>query len=120
MNFAKHIDMDIAISGEKGKLYEAVFRHDLTGDVFSRIHFGDPYKDYDDDEKVSVWMRYDDGCAVLSSPFTDETLELYFCWGLGPDLLANEMNYKTKFGLKPNYYAYTDAERQYEMDRLNR
>jgi len=30
------------------------------------------------------------------------------------------VNYKTKFGLKPNYYTYTDAERQYELDRLNR
>lgn len=113
------IDMDISTSGERGKLYEAVFRNVKTGNIFSRVHFGDPDMDYENEDADEQWEMYQ-GDHLMNDPFDDRCLELYFCYGHGKTMGTNEIIFKEEMGLARNWYCMTnDPVFSYEQARLN-
>lgn len=113
------IDMDICISGEKGKLYEAVFRNINTCNIFSRVHFGDAEKDYEGENGEEMWQMYE-GDYLMEDPFDPRCLELYFCYGFGKTLGTNEIIFKEEMGLARSWYCMTtDPMFSYEQSRLN-
>jgi hypothetical protein len=100
------IDMDISTSGERGKLYEAVFRNVKTGNIFSRVHFGDPDMDYENEDADEQWGMYESH-DLMNDPFDARCLELYFCYGYGHTLGTNEIIFKEDMGLAKNWYCLT-------------
>ena len=97
------IDMDISTSGERGKLYEAVFRNVKTGNIFSRIHFGNPFKEYEEVDADDRWDVFR-GDNRLKDPFDPFCLEMYVGYGFGSSLGRNEIIYKEEMGLARTWY----------------
>jgi hypothetical protein len=104
------IDMDIGTSGERGKLYEAVFRNVKTGNIFSRVHFGDPDIDYQNQDGEAMWNMYKSQ-ELVNDPFDPRCLELYFCYGYGTTLGTREIIFKEEMGLAKNWYCLTGCEK---------